>query len=182
MLPTRRLLLRDAYCTSRPSSHLSVLLACHATRKPFGHARHFGPQREVRESEASSVEFVLDEADNADVKVQAVKVEAPIKVEKDPRQLCVRLAAVSLRQPVPASSNSSSEDVAGPSGTAYRMQALRRIPSGLLGPADPPRGRGRPKGSKSRPRIPLTFGLSVPPERAASERASKEHRYDAAVG
>ena len=169
MLPTRRLLLRDAYCSVPPieSSFRPPPLSRETEAvRPRAPLRQI--KREVRESEASSVEFVLDEADNADVKVQAVKVEAPIKVEKDPRQLCVRLAAVSLRQPVPASSNSSSEDVAGPSGTAYRMQALRRIPSGLLGPADPPRGRGRPKGSKSRPRVPLTFDLSAPPERAAA--------------
>ena len=124
-------------------------------------------KREVRESEASLAEFVLDDAD------AKVKVEAPVIVAQDPCQLCVRLAAVRIEPPAPSAS-SSSEDITGPSGTAYRMQVIRRIRSGQLGPADPPRGRGRPKGSKSRPRVPLTFGTSAPPERAAAVQARAE--------
>ena len=96
-----------------------------------------------------------------------------MKIEVDPRQICARLAAVSIKQPAPTAS-SSSEEVAGPSGTVYRTQALQRIPSSQLGPADPPRGRGHPKGSKSRPRVPLTFGTSALPERAAAARARAE--------
>ena len=122
-------------------------------------------KRDVRESEADSAEFIVNEEDE-----QPIKVEQPVKVEQDPRQICFGIAAISIRQPASAAS-SSSEEAPGPSGTAYRTQALRRVPSSQLGPADPPRGRGRPKGSKSRPRIPLTFGLSVPPERAASVKA-----------
>ena len=162
-----KLSLRDAYC-SAPAIQTSLL----PTRLSRG-AEAVWPRapprpvkREVWESEAESAEFVVNVKDE-----QAVKIEAPIKVERDPRQLCVRLATVSIWQPTSAASSSSSD--AGPSGTAYRMQALRRIPSSHLGPADPPQGRGRPKGSKSRPRIPLTFVLSVPPERAASMEARK---------
>ena len=150
----------------RPSSHLSVPCLSRDTEAVRPRAPLRPTKREVRESEASSVDFVLEEDD---IKF---KVEAPV-VEQDPRQLCVRLAAVSIKQPAPAAS-SSSEDVTGPSGTAYRMQVIRRIRSGQLGPADPPRGRGRPKGSKSRPRVPLTFGTSAPPERAAAVKARAE--------
>ena len=100
-----------------------------------------------------------------------VKIEEDTRVELDPRQLCVRLAAVAIIQPGPTAS-SSSEDTAGASGTAYHTQALRRIPSGQLGPAEQPRGRGRPKGSKSRSRSHLlTFGMSAPPGRAAAAKA-----------
>ena len=98
-----------------------------------------------------------------------IKIERPIKVEQDPRQIRVGLAAICIRQHASTASTSSEE--AGPSGTAYRTQALRRILLSVLGPADPPRGRGQPKGSKSRPRIELAFSLSVPPERAASVKA-----------
>ena len=66
-------------------------------------------KREVRESEASLAEFVLDDAD---VKV---KVEAPVEIAQDPRQLYIRLAAVRIEQPAPTAS-SSSEEIAGPSG------------------------------------------------------------------
>ena len=125
-------------------------------------------KREVQESEASSAEFVCDDTDLAEIRDESV-----VKIEADPRQICARLAAVRIEPPAPSAS-SSSEDIAGASGTAYRKQALRRIPSAQLGPADPPRGRGRPKGSKSRPRVPLTFGTSPPPERAAAAKARAE--------
>ena len=110
------------------------------------------------------MELFIDKVDE-----RPIKVEQAVKVEADPRQLRLGLATISIRQPASAASTSSEE--AGPSGTAYRTQALRRIPSSELGPADPPKGRGPPKGSKSRPRIPITFGLATPPERAASVRA-----------
>ena len=168
MLPTRRLLLRDAYCSAPPlESSFRPPCLSRETEAVRPRAPLWPIKREVRESEASSVEFVLDDALEADVKV---KVEALVMVEQEPRQLCVRLAAVSIRQ----AASSSSEDVAGPSGMAYPTQALRRIPSSQLGPADPSRGRGRPKGSKSRPRVPLTFGTSVPPKWAAAARARAE--------
>ena len=161
-----KLILRDAYCSAPPIntsfcpprlSRKEEAVRPRASLRPV--------KREVRESEADSAEFVFDKEDE-----RPIKVEPPVKVERDPRQLCVGLAAISIRQPASAAS-SSSEEVAGPKGTAYRTQALRRIPSSRLGLADPPRGRGRPKGSKSRPRIALTYGLAVPPERAPSVKA-----------
>ena len=139
MLPKRHLLLRDAYSSAPPlESSLHPPRLSRDTEAVWPRAPLRPTKREVRESEASSAEFILEEED---VKI---KVEAPVLVERDPRQLCVWLAAVSIRQPEPAAS-SSSEDVAGPSGTAYPTQALRRIPSSQLGPADPPRGQGDPK-------------------------------------
>ena len=156
--------LRDSHCSAPPlqSSFRPPRLSREAEAVLRPRAPLRPTKREVRESE---FKFVLDDAD--DVKV---RVEAPIEIAQDPRQLCGRLAAVRIKQPAPTASSSS----AGPSGTAYRTQALRRIPSSQLGPADQPRGRGRPKGSKSRPRVPLTFDTSAPPERAAAAKARSE--------
>ena len=92
-------------------------------------------KREVRESEADSAEYIVDEEDE-----RPIKIEWPIKVEADPRQIKFALAAICIRQPASTASTSSEE--AGPSSTAYRMQALRRIPASVLGPADPSQGRG----------------------------------------
>ena len=118
--------------------------------------------------EADSVEFVIDDQDE-DVKlaVRPLKVERPIKIEEDLPQLGVGLAAISLRPP--PSTASTSSDKAGPS---HRTAALCRIPERQLGSAVQPCGRGRPKGSKSRPRIAL--GLSTPPERTAKNKAEAE--------
>ena len=113
-----------------------------------------------------SVKFILDE----DEFERPVKVERPVKIEPDSCQLTARIP---IRQPASAAS-ASSDEKPGPSGTAYCTKALTRIRSGQLGPADPPRGRSRPKGSKSRPRIPKVFGLPVPPERAAATKARAE--------
>ena len=45
------------------------------------------------------------------------------------------------------------------------------VPDGDLGPADPPRRRGRPKGFKSRPRVTLT--AEVLPERQEKVKAEE---------
>ena len=113
------------------------------------------------------MEFVVDDED----------VEWPIKVEPkiepDSRQLTARVPALAIRHP-PLTASTSSEEAQGPSGIAYRTQALCAIPSGQLGPAALPRKPGRPKGSKNKPRIPITFGLPVPPERQAAAKARVE--------
>ena len=109
------------------------------------------------------MEFIVDNDFEVDAKPQ-------VKVELDPRQLRADVVALSLRPPSSSASTSSVEGGApGPSKWAHRTAALCRIPSKSLGPADPPRGRGRPKGSKSRPRI--VFSLSTLPERAAKLKA-----------
>ena len=87
--PTRRLLLCDAYCSAPPieSSIRPPRLSRDAEAvRPRAPLRPV--KREVRESDTGSVEFVVDKADDVDVKVEAVKIE------KDPHQLCVRLAPV----------------------------------------------------------------------------------------
>ena len=162
--------LRDSHCSAPPlqSSFCPPRLSREAEAVLWPRAPLRPTKQEVRESEASSVEYCIDETD--DVKV---KVEAPIEVVQDSRQMCVKLATVRIKQPAPTAS-SSAEEFAEPSGTAYHTQALRRIPSCQLGTADPPRGRGRPKGSKSRPRVSLTFGTSAPPEQAAAAKARAE--------
>ena len=119
-------------------------------------------KREIDLSEVELLEFVVDDKFKIDVKPQVVL---------DPRQL--QLAALSI-PPTPSSASTSSGEGAaapGPSQWAHRTEALCRVPSQSLGPADQPRGKGRPKGSNSRPRIPIVFGLSTPPERAASVKA-----------
>ena len=115
------------------------------------------------------MEFVVHEEDVE----REIKVEKPFKIEPDPRQLTARVAAIAIRQPTSAASTSS-EEAQGPREPAYRTQPLCHVPSGQLGPADPPRGRGRPKGSKSRPRIPVIYGLPFPPEKAAAAKARSE--------
>ena len=83
------------------------------------------------------VEFGVDEADEAEVKVE---VEEPIEVAEVQQGLCARLSAVRIL----------------PQSTA----TVR------------PRGPGRPKGSKSRPRVEPRFDRSAPPERSEAKKAT----------
>ena len=83
------------------------------------------------------VEFSLDRADEADVKVE---VEEPVEVEEAQQRLCASLSAVRIL----------------PHATAVGR----------------PRGPGRPKGSKSRPRVEPHFDKSAPPEREKARMAS----------
>ena len=178
-LQSKRIVLRDSYCSAPPlttSSH--VLLRPRLSRAEEA-GRPRAPLRpvkaEVCESE-DSVEFVVDEEDferPVEFEPRPVKVEHEVKIEPDTRQLTARVAAITIRQPASAAS-ASSDEKPGPSGTAYRTQALSRIRSGQLGPADSPRGHSRLKGSRSRPRILPVFGLPVPPERAAATKAQAE--------
>ena len=116
-----------------------------------------------------SVKYVVDERD----KVEDLKPAArPFKVEAELR---VALAAISIRPPLSSASTSAEEAAAAAPGHSrgnHRTEALCRIPSNVLGPADQPRGRGWPKASKSRPRI--TFGLSTPPEQGAKLKAEEK--------
>ena len=112
------------------------------------------------------MEFVVDD-DFEDEK-------PPVKVEIDPRQLRAGIATLSIRPPPSSASTSLGKATAaapGPSRWGQRTEALCRIPDRSLGPADPPRGRGRPKGSKSRPRIDL--GIATLPERAVKLKAEE---------
>ena len=98
------------------------------------------PLRPTKQEEGSETgaeaEFVMGVADEAKVKVEA---EEPIEVAEDPRQLCARLAAISIVPRDPA--------------------------------ANQPRGPGRPKGSKSKPRVEQRFDTSAPPERDEAKKA-----------
>ena len=134
-----------------------------ATRSPPSRATARHREKGSPRVGPDSAEFVVDERDVEDVKLEP-------KIEPDPRQLSARVAALAIRHPA-LSASTSSEEAQGPYIPEYRTQPLCRIPSGQLGPADAPRGRGRPKGSKSRPRIEAVHGLPFPPVRAASARA-----------
>ena len=165
----KHLQLRDAYCSAPPLRTSSLrpppLYRDEEVRRPCAPLRPV--KQEVRESEVDSVEFIVDERDK---EVEDVKLAArPFKVEASLR---VGLAAISLRPPPSSASTSSEEAAAAAPGPSHRTQALCRIPFSVLGPADQPGGRGRPKGSKSRPRI--AFGLSTPPERAAKLEAEEK--------
>ena len=139
-LSSRKVVLRDSYCSAPPITlslcppRLSRAEEALGPRAPL-----IIVKAEVRESETLSVEFVVDEEDFE----QPVKVERLLKIEPDLRQLTARIAAIAIRQRTLAASTSS-EEAQGPSGTAYHTQPLSRVPSGQLGPADSPRGRGRP--------------------------------------
>ena len=120
-------------------------------------------KREVTELSIKSVEFIVDIEDE----------KPPIKVECDPRQVRAGVAALSIRPPQSSASTSSGEAAAAAPGPSWaqRTQALCRIPDQSLGPANAPRGQGRPKGSKSRPQI--VYGITTLPERATKIEAEK---------
>ena len=165
-MPMPKQLTRDAYCSAPPLStttlqppRLSRDVEARRPRAPLTVVK-----REIESSETESVEFVVDKKFEIDVKPR-------VGVELDPRQLRAEVTALLLR-PTPSSASTSSGEGAaapGPSKWSHRTAALCCIPSQSLGPADPPRGRGRPKGSKSRPRI--VFVLMTMPERAAKLKA-----------
>ena len=82
------------------------------------------------------------------------------------------IAALAIRPPPSEASSGSGDPAAaapGPSNWGVRTQALCRVPGGGLGPADSPRKRGRPKGSKTRPRV--AFNLKTLPERKEKDGA-----------
>ena len=117
-------------------------------------------KREVTSSIAS-VKFIVDEDFDVDVK--------PPKIELDHRQLRAGIAALEIWPPPSPASSSSGEAAAaapGPSNWAVRGKVN---PGGELGPADMPRRRGRPKGSKTRPRV--AYNLDTLPERPAKIEA-----------
>ena len=162
-----RKLSRDAYCSAPPLSTSSLrpprLTREGEVRRP--RAPIITVNREVTSS-IESVEFVVNEDFDVDVK--------PVKIELDPRQLQAGIAALAIRPPPSSASSSSGEAAAaapGPSNWCVRGKALGCIPGGGLGPADPPRRRGRPKGSKTRPRV--AYNMDTLPERPAKLQDSE---------
>ena len=143
-----RQLPRDAYCSAPPLTstlrppRLSREAEVRRPRAPLVMVK-----RDVTSS-IESVEFVIDDDFGVDVK--------PVKGQLDPRQLHAGIAALAIRPPPSSASSSSGKAAAaapGPSSWAVRGVALSEIPGGELGPADPPRRRGQPKGCKTRPRV-----------------------------
>ena len=119
-------------------------------------------KREVRESEPDSVEFKVETTDDVEPDVEAM-------IMRDPRQLTARVAAEAIRQPPSAA---SSEEPQRPGTANYWMQPLCSVPSARLGPTDPPRRPGRPKGSRSRPWIAAVTTTTTPPVRLAAAKAN----------
>ena len=118
-LPRQLTLDHKAFCSTPP---LRSLVRPPRLSRETEAVRPRAPLRptkpEVLESEPSSVEFVVTEEDEVKVKVKA---EEELRVEQDPRQLRLVIAAISIapqasRQQAPTPSASS--EVAGPSGTA----------------------------------------------------------------
>ena len=159
-------LMRDAYCSAPPLSSVSFLPPRLSREQEAGRPRTplVLVKREVKESSIESVEFFVDDEEDK---------KPPIKVEIDPRQLRAGVASLMIRPPQSSASASSSMVAAapGPSRCEHRTEALCRIPAHSLGPADSLKGQGRPKGSKSQPRI--VFGLTTLPEREAKIEAEK---------
>ena len=160
---------RDAYC-SAPTLFTSSLRPPRISHKAEAR-RPRAPLYEVKreiESSIESAEFVVDEDFDVDVK-------HPVKLELDPCQLRAGIAALVIRPPPSSASSSTSGEAAaaapGPSRWGVRSQAPNRIPEGDLGPADPPRRRGRPKGSQTRPRV--AFNVDTLPERAKKIKAEQ---------
>ena len=144
LTPSKRVVLVDAssYCSAPPLATSSrILLPPRPTRAEEAR-RPRTPLRavkaEVRESETDSVEFVFEDEEEE-------KPEGDVKprIELDPRQLSARVAAISIRQPESAASTFSGEE----RNCLFRMQPPCRVPPSQLGPADPPRRPGRPKGA-----------------------------------
>ena len=163
-----------SYCSAPPLATSSCLLLppcltrAQEARRPRAPLRDV--KREVRESEPDSAECMVNAADEE----VDVKPDVKPKVAQDPRQLTARVAAITIRQPHSAASEEEAQKLV-PSDTGpanYRTQPLCSVPSARLGPADPPQRPGRPKGSKSRPRIAAVTTTATPPVRGAAKRAS----------
>ena len=153
-----RQLPRDAYCSAPPlpTSLRPPRLEAKRPRAPIIKCK-----REVTSS-IESAEYLIDE----DFEVK------PVIKTKEPLRLRAGLAALAIRPPPSTASSSNSGEAAadpGPSGWGVRGVALSIIPGGDLGPADPPRRRGRPKASKTRPRV--AYNVDTLPERPAKIEA-----------
>ena len=152
---------REAYCsapsiasTLRPP-RLTRDIECRRPRAPL-----CKPHFEVK-AEISSIESYED--------VPEEKPDVNPAIPFDPRQrgppLQAGIAALAIR-PSSSSSSINEEPSAAPGPPRYaeawglRGQRLSHVPEGDLGPADPPRRRGRPRGSKSRQRVP--FEIATP--------------------
>ena len=156
---------REFYCSAPPLSTSSLRLPrlsreveARCPRAPIVEMK-----REVTSS-IESAEFVQD---------KDFDVKPALKIEVDPRQLRVGLAALAIRPTSPSSSGDAAvaASAPGPSQWGVRSAALCQIPEGDLGPADPPGKRGRPKGSKTRPQV--AFNLHTLPERAEKLKAEE---------
>ena len=167
---------REAYCSSPPLTSTSLRPPRLTPETEAGRPRAplRTPVADVKAeiSLIESMEFFADKVDD-------VKDVKP-RIEFDPRQigdpLQVRIAALAIRAPLSSSSAEGGAAAApGPSGhqepQGLRWQSNGRIPQGHLGPADPPRKRGQPKGSKSRPRV--AFSVDTLPERQEKLRAAE---------
>ena len=109
--------------------------------------------------------------ESIDIDDPDIKPVIPLNLCQLDNPLQLQVAALKI-EPSSSVKDNKPQPALGPSRFAeqrgIRGAHLCHTPDRDLGPADPPRRRGRPKGSKSRPRIPVTFGLLTPPERAVS--------------
>ena len=110
-----------SYCSAPPLKTSSRILLpprptrAEETRRPRAPLR--AVKAEVRESESESVEFIVDEEDDVDV-----KPDVQVKIEPNPRHITAQVAAIAIRQPDSAASTSSEEDhrPIGPNIAPYR--------------------------------------------------------------
>ena len=150
-----------SYCSAPPLATSSRLLLpprisrAQEARRPRTPLREV--KREVRESEPDSTEYAIGADDVVNVKPDIGPV-----VERDPRQLTARVAAIAIRQ---APSAASSPEAQRPSTSNYRTQALCTLQH-TFRPARP----GRPASKAGQTRLEgwadqkgLNLGLGSPP-------------------
>ena len=131
---------RGAYCSAPPVPS-SFLCPPRLTRETEASRPHAPIDTRFKcKAEISSIELVEFVADD-DYNVKPV-----VKMELDPRQLRAGIAALAIRPPPSSASSETGEPAAAAPGQA-----------------NPPRRRGRPKGSKTRPGV--AFNLDTLPER-----------------
>ena len=171
-----RQLSREAYCSAPPlpSTAIRPPRLTQESEVVRPRASIYVPFGEVKAEVSSieSVEFVADEFD----------VKPDVKVPFYPRQLGdllqAGLGALAIRPPSSSSSSTGEGAATAPGPSRFQElwgiwhQSQGRIPEGDLGPADPPRRRGRPKGSKSRPWV--AFSLDTLPDRQEKLRAKQQ--------
>ena len=149
---------REAYCSAPPLPSSSSSIRPPRLTRESELRRPRVPLRtpEVK-AEISSIESVDFEANEFDVKPD-VKPDILLDPRQTEGSLRIGLAALAIRPSslsslVDEGPSTSQAPIRYPEAWGFRGQRLSHVPEGDLGPADPPRKRGRPKGSKLRPRV-----------------------------
>ena len=156
-----------AYCSAPPIQGSLIPPREVEAQRPRGPLR----LQEAVKAEVSSIELI-----------KSINVDSPYLkpvIPFDPRQLDdplqLQVAALKIEPSSSSVKDLKPQQAPGPLRFVYpwgvRGTTLCHTPDKVLGPADPPRRRGRPKGSKSRPRVEFT--TVTLPERPKKLKAKK---------